>query len=95
MIHYDPATLTVVMDLTDLEHCGFNHDDYFGELLTSGMSDETANDAQWPVAIMVNFAGGYVMFDGSDPEGDRLIARKRASEMFAALLLRAGVKVLP
>lgn len=94
MIHYDPATLTVVMDLTDLEHCGFDHDDFVGELLTSGMSDEMAEDARWPVALMVNFAGGHVMFDGSDPEGDRLIARKRAAEMFAILLLRAGINVL-
>lgn len=94
MIHYDPATLTVVMDLTDLEHCGWDHDDFVGELLTSGMSDETVMTAQWPVALMVNFAGGYVMFDGTEPEGDRLIARKRAAEMFATLLLRAGINVL-
>lgn len=94
MICYDPATFTVVMDLTDLEHCGFNHDDFIGELLTSGMSDETVATAQWPVALVVNFAGGYVMFDGAEPEGDRLIARRRAAEMFATLLIRAGINVL-
>ena len=48
----------VVMDLMDLEHCGFDHEDFEFELRTSGIRDR---EARWPAALIVNFAGGAVV----------------------------------
>ena len=46
------------MDLADLEHCGFSHDEFDFELRTSGTEDP---EARWPVALVVNFGGGAVV----------------------------------
>jgi len=59
MIRYDKETKTVTMDLVDLEHCGFDHDVYRGELFLHGL-DETDPDLQWPEKIIVNFKSGAV-----------------------------------
>jgi ribosomal protein L37AE/L43A len=50
----------LVMSLMDLEHCGFNHDDFCGELFLNGIDDP---DAQTPDLIMVDFVGGAVVTD--------------------------------
>ena len=59
MIRYDVQNQVVVMDLVDLEHCGFNHDAYRGELFLSGI-DETP-ETTFPLAIIVNVAGGHIV----------------------------------
>ena len=41
---YDPKNKILTMSQTDLEHCGFNWDDFESELFLSGM-DEIAKDA--------------------------------------------------
>ena len=48
----------VIMDLADLEHCGFSHDEFDFELRTRGIEDP---EARWPVALIVNFGGGAVV----------------------------------
>ncbi len=57
MIEYNATIQVVVMDLVDLEHCGFRHDDFVFELQAGGINVPAA---AWPVALLVNFAGGAV-----------------------------------
>lgn len=59
MIKFDPETKTVTMDLVDLEHCGFDHDDYKSELFLAGLND-TDPVITWPEKMVINFAGGAV-----------------------------------
>jgi hypothetical protein len=33
---------TMVMSLVDLEHCGFDYDEYIGELFLNGIDDKEA-----------------------------------------------------
>ncbi|HWQ19430.1 MAG TPA: hypothetical protein VN455_06590 [Methanotrichaceae archaeon] len=56
-IRYDLATKTMHMDLYDLEHCMFDHEEYLGELFLHGM-DETNPDLAWPDKLVVNFKQG-------------------------------------
>lgn len=58
MIQYDSQQRIVVMDLTDLEHCGFDHDEFDSELRLRGIDDP---NARFPFAIVVNVAGGHVL----------------------------------
>ena len=62
MITYDPKTKTVKMDLVDLEHCGFDHDEYQSELFLSGLLhiNQSNPDLEWPEYLMVNFKDGAV-----------------------------------
>jgi hypothetical protein len=48
----------VVLDLVDLEHCGFRVSEFHAELEMAGIDDPAA---RWPVALLVNFAGGVVI----------------------------------
>jgi len=73
----------VVMDLIDLEHCGFDHDDFDFELRASGIRDR---EARWPVALIVNFAGGAVV---TPDTGKESIARmKEMKDRFDKLLAK-------
>lgn len=56
MIKYDAETKTVTMDLVDLEHCGFDHDEYLQEVFLAGLSD-TYKSIQWPETLIVKFCG--------------------------------------
>lgn len=58
MMRWDPETKTVHMNLVSLEHCGFSHDEYRGELHLMGIDDEAA---KWPDKIVVEFKAGAVM----------------------------------
>jgi hypothetical protein len=70
MITYDKSTKTVHMSLVDLEHCGFNHDDFFEELVLAGIipsldekTDPTYKnfeDIIWPETLVVEFKNGAV-----------------------------------
>jgi len=48
----------VLMDLVDLEHCGFDVGEFHFELQAAGIDDPAA---VWPVALLVNFIGGAVV----------------------------------
>ncbi|MBI5564850.1 MAG: hypothetical protein HY870_08145 [Chloroflexi bacterium] len=63
MIRYDPELGLVQMDLGDLEHCGFDHTAFDGELFLIGIEEP---DARWPLALIVNFAGGHVVGPATD-----------------------------
>ncbi|MEA2008762.1 MAG: hypothetical protein U9O54_06545 [Chloroflexota bacterium] len=52
MIKHYSKNKIVTMSLVDLEHCGFDHREYAFELERAGI---TAEEAQWPVAFIVNF----------------------------------------
>lgn len=73
MIRYDPDKHAVIMDLVDLEHCGFHHDQFDWELGAVGIEDRAA---RWPIVLVVNFAGGHVVWqgDGEDVVADRQVA---------------------
>ena len=73
----------VVMDLMDLEHCGFDHEDFDFELRACGIRDR---EARWPVALIVNFAGGPVV---TPDTGKKAIARmKEMKDSFDKLLAK-------
>lgn len=57
MIRYDKEAKMVVMDLVDLEHCGFNLDEFAGELQLAGVEQS----ALWPTVLLVRFRGGVVL----------------------------------
>ncbi|MDY7079261.1 MAG: hypothetical protein SXV54_20290 [Chloroflexota bacterium] len=48
----------VLMDLVELEHCGFDVSEFHFELQAAGVDDPAA---VWPVALLVNFTGGAMM----------------------------------
>lgn len=73
----------VVMDLVDLEHCGFDHEDFDFELRTRGIEDVKARQ---PVAVIVNFAGGHILTSDSKPE--TIAKRKQAEGAFHKLLAK-------
>ncbi len=83
MIHYDPDLNLVHMDLTDLEHAGFDHEAFSGELALVGV-ESTA--ARWPLALIVNFACGHVV--GADTDGETLRCRRVAQMTFNLWLER-------
>ena len=60
---YIPELNLIEMDLMDLEHCGFEHDRYEGELFLNGIDNEAA---KWPVMMAVNFSGGAAIMVGTD-----------------------------
>lgn len=65
MIKYDNENNLVTMDLTDLEHCGFDHELFNAELETVGI---TKLAAQWPVILVVNFRGGHAISNETDTQ---------------------------
>jgi hypothetical protein len=83
MIRYDPDLGLVQMSLVDLEHCGFDHDSFEGELFLAGLNEEAA---RWPLALIVNFAGGHVV--GPDTSADVLQQRRVAQQTFELWLAR-------
>ena len=56
MIEYKNGA--VLMDLVDLEHCGFDVGEFHFELQAASIDDPAA---AWPVALLVNFTGGAVV----------------------------------
>jgi hypothetical protein len=56
MITFDRETKTVSMNLVDLEHCGFDHDDYLGELFLAGLNADDP-ELQWPDTLIVKMIG--------------------------------------
>lgn len=73
----------VVMDLVDLEHCGFDHEDFDFELRARGIEDVKARQ---PVAVIVNFAGGHILAPDSKPE--TITRRKEAQDALHELLAK-------
>jgi len=73
----------VVMNLVDLEHCGFDHELFDFELRADGIED---SKARRPVAVAVNFAGGHILTPDSRPE--TIAKRKQAEDGFHKLLAR-------
>ena len=63
MIRFDPELGLVQMDLGDLEHCGFDHTAFDGELFLVDIKEPAA---RWPLALIVNFAGGHVVGPATD-----------------------------
>lgn len=56
---YDPMNRILTMSQTDLEHCGFDWDDFEGELFLSGhMSDEEIAEAKRCQTIVVSMHKG-------------------------------------
>lgn len=54
MIKYDAQNRVLTMSQTDLEHCGFNWDDFRGECFLSGlMNDEETKLAEGAFTIVV------------------------------------------
>jgi len=78
-MQYLPDHDVLVMSLVDLEHCGFSYDDFVGELFLHG-----CEAADWPTAILVNFAGGHVLTPDTPP--GHLRRYKKANEAFQAIL---------
>ena len=78
MIRYLPEQKIVVMDLVDLEHCGFDYRDFEHELAMAGLDEN--NDALYPIAIMVNVAGGHVLT--GNPDADVLHQYQKATQQF-------------
>lgn len=78
-MQYLPEQDVVVMSFVDLEHCGFDHDEFYAELCLSG-----CKSADWPVAILINFAGGYALAPDTPP--GHLERYKKANEKFEIVL---------
>ena len=84
MMKWDANKKVMVMDLMDLEHCGFNHEEYLGELHLHGIDDKGAED---PFAILVNFAGGHALF--GNPTKEKLDTYKQKNVDFQKYIKRA------
>lgn len=78
MIEYENGV--VVMDLVDLEQCNFDHDLFDFELRASFVDCPVP---LWPIAILVNFAGGAVVT--ADTSDETLARMKEANERFQVL----------
>jgi len=71
----------LVLDLVDLEHMGFDHDDMDGELFLHGLDDP---ECRRPDLIVVNFRGGGVVTPNTaEPALDRM---RQATNRFIDLL---------
>jgi hypothetical protein len=86
MIHYDPNTRIVMMSLVDLEHCGFSHDDF--ELELEASLQQIPDGARWPLAILVNVAGGHILTPQTSEASLR--ATQAAEVQFRVLLEKIG-----
>lgn len=84
MIRYDAENGVVIMDLDDLLLCEFSRELFAYELLhVTTPTDLKA--ARNPVAVMVNYVGGYTPV-GDDARFSHM--REEAREKFEALLAR-------
>ena len=77
MIKYIPEKKIIVMNLVDLEHCGFDYREFERELSMSGVDDECA---KFPIAIMVNVGGGHVLTNETNE--DTLKKYHEAKQLF-------------
>jgi len=66
MITYDLNTKMIRMSLVDLEHCGFDHEEFETELWLAGL-DRDDKSISWPETLVVDFAGGAVHIGESLP----------------------------
>lgn len=82
-MEYIKSKSLVIMDLIDLEHCGFNHNDFDFELRVSGIEDP---EAKWPAAMVVNFSGGAVVTANTTKE--TTLKMREMREKFNALLAK-------
>lgn len=48
----------LTMDLFELEHCGFDYDEFKNELFLHGIDDKAA---EFPIMLCVNFEGGCAL----------------------------------
>jgi len=80
-MRYIPKHNLVVMNLVDLEHCGFSHDDFDFELR---VVDCHLEEARWPTAILVNFGGGHIITPDTDT--DTIKQMKIQEEIFREML---------
>ncbi len=76
VIEFDEKNGVVVMDLVDLEHCGFDHEAYDFELDCRGIEGRAA---RFPFAIIVNVSGGHLVLAGT-PEEQLQAYRERQQE---------------
>lgn len=54
---YDKKEKAVYMELVDLEHCNFNHDDFIRELAIAGIEDK---EARFPDFLIVKLKDGTI-----------------------------------
>ena len=57
MIRYDAEQRVVTMGLVDLEHCGFDCEQFDNELFLAGIDNDEARN---PKTLIVNFEMGHV-----------------------------------
>ena len=55
----------IVMDLVDLEHCGFDYREFEDELRLAGIEQK---QAACPLALLINFGGGHILTEGMKEE---------------------------
>lgn len=55
----------ITMSLMNLEHCGFNYEEFCGELFLQGIDDEEAKE---PIMLMVDFVEGAVITTSTPEE---------------------------
>ena len=87
--HKDSGILE--MNLVDLEHCGFDYEEFVWELRTRGITDP---DALNPIALIVNFAGGARVTPTTKQETIKKM--EEANKKFRILISRLremGVKI--
>lgn len=86
MIKYDPKTNVVTMDLVDLEHCGFDHDEFKAALFLAGMDDTIV-----PEKLVVNFASPILWVDMSWVEEQYCSCRVSVPHIASTGLVCCGV----
>lgn len=91
MMKYHKKSRIMEMELYDLEHCGFDYEEYLKELFLHGFDDE---DAENPTALIVNFAGGSVIInDTTQKELAEIKSKtKEFKEMVKAVNAKMGEK---
>ncbi|HML21864.1 MAG TPA: hypothetical protein PKD09_09460 [Aggregatilinea sp.] len=72
MLTYDPATRTVTMNLTSLEHCGFDHEQFDDELFIHGYESEEARAPEKIIVIMApsKSIASLQAWLGNNPDGE-------------------------
>ena len=78
----------MVMSLVDLEHCGFDYNEYIGELFLHGIDEK---EAEIPVMMVVDFAGGAIVTDNISTES--LYIMKKDHNMFMKYIEDLGIEI--
>ncbi len=75
-MQYLPEQDVVVISLVDLEHCGFDYEMF--------ANDNGCAASTWPVAVLVNFAGGCMITPNTAPVVKERI--EKSNEKFEIIL---------